>query len=137
MAKRSQTETKVDPAADDVLLTFGSRVREARKKAALTQAELAAAAGLSQAYVFEIETKGSNMSLKGMIAVANACKVGLKDLIPDTEFDSVTAVPILELMKELMEVLCIHQKDTSKATLHLNGYLDFANQLKQLASTRH
>ena len=137
MAKRPQTDTKTDPSVDSVLLTFGNRVREARRKAALTQAELATAAGLSQAYVFEIETRGSNMSLRGMIAIANACKVGLKELIPDTEFDTVTIVPVVDLIKELMEVLSVHQKDMTKATLHLNGYLDVAAQIKQLASIRH
>jgi transcriptional regulator with XRE-family HTH domain len=137
MAKRTQTDTKTDPAVDNVLVAFGGRVREARKKAALTQAELAAAAGLSHAYVFEVETRGSNMSLKGIIAIANACKVALKDLMPETEFHSVTAVPVVQLAKELMEVLVVHQKDMASPTVHLNGYLDLTAQLKLLTSTSH
>ena len=139
MAKRSQTEAKADSPSDSVLLIFGNRVREARKNADLTQAELAAATGLSQPYIFEVETKGSNMSLKGMIAIANALKVGLKDLIPDTEFDTaaVTVIPVVDLISQLMEVLSVRRGDISKVSLHLNGYLDIAAQIRQLASVRH
>jgi len=58
MAKRQNGEVKVDAEGDRFLLEFGGRVREARKKAGLTQAQLGKAAGLAQTYIFQVEKKG-------------------------------------------------------------------------------
>ena len=134
MAKRPKPEVKVVAEGDQFLLAFGNRVREARKKAGLTQAQLGAAAGLSQAYIFEVETKGSNMTLKAMAAIADSCKVSLKDLIPDNEFESVTPVSVLALISELAEALLAHQKEFSDVKVHVKGYTDLSSQLKRLAS---
>ncbi len=134
MAKRPKAEVTPEAEGDPFLLAFGNRVREARKKAGLTQAKLGAAAGLSQAYIFEVETKGSNMTLKAMAAIADACKVSLKDLLPDNAFESVTPVSVLALISELAEALLAHQKAFADVKVHLKGYTDLTSQLKRLAS---
>jgi transcriptional regulator with XRE-family HTH domain len=134
MAKRPKAEVKIAAEGDRFLLAFGNRVREARKKAGLTQAQLGAAAGLSQAYIFEVETKGSNMTLKAMAAIADGCKVSLKDLIPDNDFESVTPVSVLALIAELAEALLAHQKEFADVKVHVKGYADLSSQLKRLAS---
>lgn len=137
MTKSPQAEAKAEAEIDQLLLTFGNRVREARKKASLTQAQLGAAAGLSQAYIFEVETKGANMTLKAMASIAAACKVSLKDLIPDNEFESVTPVSVLALIAELVEFLRLHQRTLADVKVHVRGYTDLSRQLKQAASLSH
>jgi transcriptional regulator with XRE-family HTH domain len=137
MTKSPQAEAKAEAEIDQLLLTFGNRVREARKKASLTQAQLGAAAGLSQAYIFEVETKGANMTLKAMAAIAAGCKVSLKDLIPDNEFESVTPVSVLALIAELAEFLRLHHEALGDVKVHVKGYTDLSRQLKRLASPPH
>jgi transcriptional regulator with XRE-family HTH domain len=72
------------------LVSFGTKVRLARRKSGLTQRELGEAAGLAQSYIFEIETMGANVSLEGLARLASCLRVSIKDLIPDNEFDTVT-----------------------------------------------
>jgi transcriptional regulator with XRE-family HTH domain len=134
MGKRLNAEVKIVAEGDPFLLEFGSRVREARKKAGLTQAQLGTAAGLTQSYIFEVEKKGANMTLKAMAAIADACKVSLKDLIPDNDFESVTPVSVLALISELAEALLAHQKAFADVTVQVKGYTDLTRQLKGLAS---
>jgi len=134
MAKRPKAEVKIEPEGDQFLLAFGTRVREARKKAGLTQAQLGAASGLSQAYIFEVETKGSNMTLKAMVAIADGCKVSLKDLLPDNDFESVTPVSVLTLISELAEALLAHKKEFADVKVQMKGYTDLTRQLKRLAT---
>jgi XRE family aerobic/anaerobic benzoate catabolism transcriptional regulator len=134
MAKRPNAEVKIEAEGDSFLLVFGSRVREARKKAGLTQAQLGTAAGLTQSYIFEVEKKGANLTLKAMAAIAHACKVSLKDLIPDNDFESVTPVSVLALISELAEALLAHQKAFADVKVQLKGYTDLTRQLKSLAS---
>jgi len=133
MAKRPKPEVKVAAEGDHFLMDFGNRVREARKKAGLTQAQLGAVAGLSQAYIFEVEPKASNITLKAMAAIADGCKVSLKDLIPDNAFESVTPVSVLALISELAEALLAYQKEFSDVKVHVKGYTDLSSQLKRLA----
>jgi len=134
MAKRPKAEVKIDAEPDALLLAFGLRVREARKQAGLTQAQLGEAAGLSQSYIFEVETNGSNMTLKAIAAIADVCKVSLKDLIPDNDFESVTQVSVVSLISELVEALLARQRELSDVKVLVKGYTDLTSQLKRLAS---
>ena len=134
MAKRPKAEVKIEAEGDQFLLAFGSRVREARKKAGLTQAQLGTAASLSQAYIYEVETKGANITLRAMAAIAEACKLSLKDLIPDNDFESATPVSVLALISELAEALLAHQKAIADVKVHVKGYTDLTHQLQRLAS---
>lgn len=54
--------------------TFGDRVREARKKRGMTQKQLAAASGLSQTTISDIE-RGRNASSADIVALARAVGV--------------------------------------------------------------
>jgi hypothetical protein len=74
------------------------------------------------------------MTLKAMAAIADGCKVSLKDLIPDNEFESVTPVSVLALISELAEALLAHQKEFSDVKVQVKGYTDLSSQLKRLAS---
>jgi transcriptional regulator with XRE-family HTH domain len=68
---------------------FGRTLREARQKAGLTQAALAALAGLTQQYVAKIEAGQINPTLATMAAVARVLHLDVGDMLrladPSTE----------------------------------------------------
>ena len=75
-----------DSSEQDVFVrAVGSRIREIRKAQALTQKQLAEKADLRQSYVFEIESGGSNLTLKMLDRVARAFQVSPRDLLPSDQ----------------------------------------------------
>ena len=80
-----------------LFLEAGKRVREARKRAGLTQAQLAEAVGLAQSYVHHIENYGANLSLKTLSRLATFFRLSIRDLIPDNEFDEISSSSVAEL----------------------------------------
>lgn len=133
MALRSQDEDKLEPDAKEFLAAYGRNVRDARKRAGLSQRRLAEAAGLTQQYIFFIENHGSNVSTTKMVAIANACEVSLYTLMPETKFSSSTPVSIVNLMCELCEALS-HLKNLDTAEVLIVNYPGLLRQLKELAS---
>jgi transcriptional regulator with XRE-family HTH domain len=61
--------------------TVGQNIRKFRKKACLSQEQLAEKADLSYKYVGEVERGQENISLDALVRIANALKVPLADLI--------------------------------------------------------
>ncbi|MEN8494773.1 helix-turn-helix transcriptional regulator [Dehalococcoides sp. THU3] len=59
---------------------FGERIRNLRKKAGVSQEELADRAGVHRTYLGGIERGERNPSLKNIYAIARALKVSLSDL---------------------------------------------------------
>ncbi|MDP4279706.1 MAG: helix-turn-helix transcriptional regulator [Dehalococcoides mccartyi] len=59
---------------------FGERIRDLRKKAGVSQEELADRAGVHRTYLGGIERGERNPSLKNIDAIARALKVSLSDL---------------------------------------------------------
>jgi len=70
---------------DVFVRAVGNRIREIRKEQGLTQNQLAAKADLRQSYVFEIESGGSNLTLKMLNRVARALHVSPRDLLPSDQ----------------------------------------------------
>lgn len=70
---------------DAFIRAVGSRVREIRQMRGLTQSQLAAKAELRQPYVFEIESSGSNLTLRVLERLARALEVSPRDLFPLTQ----------------------------------------------------
>lgn len=65
---------------------FARNFRNARKKAGLTQIQIHHLTGLSQAFISEVETGKSTISLDNMVALARAVDTPLwKLLLPDRE----------------------------------------------------
>ncbi len=62
-------------AAGAIREAFGARVRELRRKARLSQEELAAAADLDRSYIGGVERGERNVSLINIFKVARALKV--------------------------------------------------------------
>jgi len=113
MAKQPESpDSDDDKEFSAIQIAFGKRVRDARKRAGLTQGQLALGVGLAQSYVHAIETQGSNISLKALAKLATALRVSMRDLIPDNEFDEVSPTSIAQL---------IHSLDTASAVLRSIG----------------
>ena len=64
----------------DVLVKFGKRVREERRKAGLSQEQLAADAGLHRTYIGMIERAEKNLTLGNIDKIAKALGLAIKDL---------------------------------------------------------
>lgn len=76
----------VDDVVDDVwqdriLRAFGQNVRAARERAALSQEQLASAAGLHRTYVGSLERGERNVSIVNIHKLAQALKVPPGDLL--------------------------------------------------------
>jgi transcriptional regulator with XRE-family HTH domain len=67
----------------DVIRAVGVRIREARQKAGLSQAQLGAKASLPQSYIFEIETGGTNITLRTLARLADVLQTSLRDCMPE------------------------------------------------------
>ncbi len=119
------------PEANEMLLAFGKTLRAARKKSGLTQAEVAEAAGLVQSYVFEIETRGANITLKTLYAIAATLRVSMKDLIPDNEFGSVNPGTVANLAAALIDVKAALE-DRNKQEAKIVSHLDRISALSRL-----
>lgn len=69
--------------AENILIVFGKRVREERKKQGLSQEKLAELAGLHRTYIGMIERAEKNITLINMEKIANALNVKLSYLLED------------------------------------------------------
>ena len=67
--------------------TLGDNIRDARKKAGLTQMELAKATNLSQSYIGDIEKDRYNPSLSVLKAIAVATNTPLDTIISDQKLE--------------------------------------------------
>ena len=67
--------------------TLGGNIRDARKKAGLTQMELAKATNLSRSYIGDIEKDRYNPSLSVLKAIAVATNTPLDTIISDQKLE--------------------------------------------------
>ena len=65
----------------NLLLTFGGRLRDARKSAGLTQEKLAHAAGVDRSYVGSVERGERNLSVLNILTFATALGIDPGELI--------------------------------------------------------
>lgn len=66
---------------DNVLIKFGERVRDLRKRQGLSQEELAFKADLHRTYIGMIERAEKNITLLNVEKIANALKISVNDLM--------------------------------------------------------
>ena len=62
-----------------ILLKFGKRVREERKKLSLSQEELALRAGVHRTYIGMIERAEKNITLENIEKLSKALRVGIAE----------------------------------------------------------
>ena len=74
-------------AIDDVKTTFGQRVRALRKRAGLSQEQLALKCGLDRTYIGGVERGERNISIVNIEKIARAMDLSPKGLFED-ETDS-------------------------------------------------
>ena len=67
---------------------IGAKIREARKKAGLTQVQLANAAGISRSYLADAEGDRYNPSVKTLVSIAKVCGVDLNFLVEMSEIQT-------------------------------------------------
>jgi len=65
----------------NILIKFGKKVREFRKREKLSQEELAHKADLHRTYIGMIERAEKNITLINIEKIANALEVNIKELI--------------------------------------------------------
>jgi transcriptional regulator with XRE-family HTH domain len=70
-------------AKQNILIIFGKRVRELRKRKDLSQEELAFKADLHRTYIGMIERAEKNITLVNIEKIALALEVNIKELIND------------------------------------------------------
>lgn len=63
---------------------FGNLIRNSRKKAKLTQAELAAASGIGERFVRELEKGKPSCQLEKALLVASMLGIKLEAILPST-----------------------------------------------------
>lgn len=67
----------------EILIKFGSKVREERAKLGLSQEELAARAGVHRTYIGMIERAEKNITLENIQKVCKALNLKIKDFFVD------------------------------------------------------
>ena len=89
--------------------TLGTNIKEARKKAGLTQMELAKLTNLSRSYIGDIEKDRYNPSLATLKAIANALNQPLDSILTDNDVNNneptLTARDEKDIKKKLDEAL--------------------------------
>lgn len=68
---------------EEVLIKFGQKVRNERKRLGLSQEELAGRAGVHRTYIGMIERAEKNITLTNIKKIASALKLNLQDLFKD------------------------------------------------------
>lgn len=82
MQEGPESEHVAAVSLEALLATVASRVREARKRAKLSQDDLAKAIGSGQSYIFQIEKGTANITLKTLVRLAAAMSLDPSDLLP-------------------------------------------------------
>lgn len=89
--------------------TLGTNIKEARKKAGLTQMELAKLTNLSRSYIGDIEKDRYNPSLATLKAIANALNQPLDSILTDNDMNNneltLTSRDEKDIKKKLDEAL--------------------------------
>lgn len=80
-----RTRRPTDEHANEVVSSFGKRTRELRKKAGLSQEELALRAGLDRSYVGQVERGECNVTVLNIYKLATGLKVEPSDLLSPPE----------------------------------------------------
>ncbi|MBH0086607.1 helix-turn-helix transcriptional regulator [Psychrobacter sp. SCQQ22] len=67
--------------ADERMLAFGQRVREARKSRRISQERLAEMAGIDRSYMGNIERGEKNITLKKVYELCDALEIKIEELV--------------------------------------------------------
>jgi len=102
------------PEAMEILVAVGSKIKEYRELSGLSQREMGAAAGLTQAYVYLLETGGQNVSLVVLARVAQVLGVSLEALLQGVGKGPVAEGPLFKGLSGEVEKLSALIQSRSK-----------------------
>lgn len=88
---------------------LGKRIKDARKSKGMTQEQLAAATGMSQQHIGNIETASSKLSLQALVDIANALKTTSDALLYDSLIPD--ADPYYQQAKDILQDCSNHEKE--------------------------
>lgn len=89
------------PRGEALLSALARRVREARRRAALTRRALAEASGVSERHLAQLESGTGNISVLLLARVAQALQVDLADLFRDATASDQEVAGIHEMLTQL------------------------------------
>jgi transcriptional regulator with XRE-family HTH domain len=96
MVVEFNVSSDLDQRIDDLYAEVGRRLRTARKRARLTQAQLADTINMSRSSVANLEAGRQRMPLHLLIWIARVIHVSPADLLPEASmFDDVIVLPDL------------------------------------------
>jgi predicted XRE-type DNA-binding protein len=72
---------KAGETAEELCVLFGANFRQARLKAELTQADVAALTGIQQPYISDIENGLQNLTISTMVTMARAVGTDIRTLL--------------------------------------------------------
>ncbi len=101
--KQSSVENKASPSAQDHARVVGERLRAARVRAGLTQAEVAAKSGLSLSFVRLVESGRSDISLSRLLKWTALFGLPVAELVSDSTSDDVVIVRPAERVEVPLE----------------------------------
>ncbi len=129
MAKgpKPEGETSSDDKALQSILAI--RVREARKDAKLSQAELATLIGTSQSNIFLIEAAEVNITMKTLVRLAQALKVDPVDLLMPIKVSSVLDIRKLQTLASLVQTSIQEAHSTTRNLTKVHKLLQEINDL--------
>jgi transcriptional regulator with XRE-family HTH domain len=123
MPKRPRTPGDFDHQYEQLLSTVGARIREARLKAGLTQAELGARADLKQSYIFELESGTANITLRTLARMADVLEIDARDFLPESR-SSPLSLPRIERLHAALIAVEKHQSEAAELATELRGLAD-------------
>lgn len=107
MAKQAESEPPpaAEPEQKVLLRALGKRIKAARKKAGLTAQALGDASGVSKSFVFAVENYGANVTMDLLWRLSKELHVGVRDLLPESEWDRPAAPALHDLRVDMQRIL--------------------------------
>jgi transcriptional regulator with XRE-family HTH domain len=136
MGKTPNTPETAQNSFDDIMLTVGLRIKEARVQQQLSQRDLAVKAGVQQSAIYEIETGRPNITLRTLAKMADVLGMNMRDFLPE-KTDVTVSPAAFTLLSGLLEktaaVLAASEEQDAKRQAQ---YADLLTELKSFAALR-
>lgn len=138
MIKPPRTAETASASIDHTLATVAARLKSARQQRKLTQRQVAEKAGLQYSYVYEIETGKTNITLRTLVALAEALHVDVRTLFPVTDSlaPSTSADQVLHaFMDKALTVLQDYERLDAKRQQQNSDLLSDLKSIMRLRTT--
>jgi len=136
MARQTRPQPEAVDPADEVLRVVAERLRDARMKAGLTQAQLGNIAGVRQSYVGELEQANSNITLRTLVKMAGFLKVSPRDLLPEGSYSPPSQASIdrlIVVLERLSGILSRRSEQDAELLAELRMFVGLRDTLANLA----